>query len=135
MGFDALLETECPPGRFLLCCGQGRILLTRTRRIIAAHPECNPVWIRANDPFEQMREVLRVLGITARQLSPFSRCLRCNLPIETIGREEARADVPDYVWQTQSGFSRCPRCLRTYWAGTHTARGRERIKMLFDGMP
>lgn len=135
LGFDAVLETECPPGRFLERCGQGRILLTRTRREIAAHPGLHPVFIRANDPFKQIGEVIRALGITACDLRPFSRCLRCNLPIEVISREEARGAVPDYVWATRPGFSRCPRCLRTYWAGTHTARSLERIKTLFDVRP
>jgi uncharacterized protein len=135
LGFDAVLETECPPGGFVGCCGAGRILLTRTRRVLAAHPGLKAVFIRANGPFEQIGEVLRALAITACDVKPFSRCLRCNLPIGPITREEARGAVPDYVWQTQLGFSRCPRCERTYWAGTHTARSLERIKTLFDGRP
>jgi hypothetical protein len=129
LGFDAVFETESPPGGFT---GGGRILLTRTRRVCAEHPELHPLLIRSNAPFEQVAEVLRTLGITSDEIRPFSRCLRCNVPIEALAREEARGAVPDHVWQAQPGFSRCPRCRRTYWRGTHTARSLERIETLLD---
>ena len=135
LGFDALFETECPPGGFSARCGPGRTLLTRTRRVAEAKTAPAPVFIRSNDPLEQVGEVVRALGLTAGDLRPFSRCLRCNAPIETLPREEARGAVPDFVWETQPSFSRCPRCRRIYWRGTHTARSLERIGTLVSGAP
>ncbi len=135
LGFDALFETECPPGGFIAHGDPGRTLLTRTRRVAEAHAAHAPIFIRSNDPFEQVGEVVRVLGLTVGDVKPFSRCLRCNVPIEVLPREEARGVVPDYVWETQPSFSRCPRCRRIYWRGTHTARSLERIETLVGGAP
>lgn len=132
MGFDALLEAECPPGGFLARCDPGRTLLTRTRRTAETQAARRPIFIRSYDPFEQLEEVVRVLGLTAGDTRPFSRCLRCNAPIEPLPREEARGAVPDYVWETQLSFSRCPWCRRVYWRGTHTARSLERIEAVLS---
>jgi uncharacterized protein len=130
LGFDAVLESDRPPGGLIAGARAGRILVTRTRRTAEAHAALQPLLIRSNDPFEQLREVVAALGLTAEEMRPFSRCLRCNRPIEALPREEARGAVPDHVWQTQPSFSRCPNCRRVYWAGTHTARSRERIAAL-----
>ncbi len=132
LGFDALFETECPPGGFITRCGTGRTLLTRTRRVAQAHAALHPVFIRSNDPFVQVAEVVHALGLTGGDFRPFSRCLRCNVPIEVLAREAARGAVPDYVWETQPSFSGCPRCRRVYWRGTHTARSLERIELLLS---
>ncbi|MCU0538664.1 MAG: Mut7-C RNAse domain-containing protein [Desulfobacterales bacterium] len=134
LGFDALLETECPPGGFWVCCDRGRTLLTRTRRTAETQAARAPVFIRSNDPFEQLEEVVQALGLTAVDIKPFSRCLRCNEPTEPLPREEARGAVPDYVWETQPAFSRCPCCRRVYWRGTHTARSIERIEAVLSAV-
>ena len=130
LGFDALLESECRQGDFPACCGTERLLLTRSRRLLRAYPERRPLFIRADDPFRQIVEVLQALRLPAQELRPFSRCLRCNVLIEALPREAARGRVPDYVYETQPSFSRCPRCRRVYWRGTHTARSFERIQTL-----
>lgn len=57
LGFDTIIETECPRGRFFEH-GGGRILLTRTRRVMTVQAALKPVLIRANDPFEQLGEVV-----------------------------------------------------------------------------
>jgi hypothetical protein len=133
LGFDAVLEAECLQGGFMGHCNTDRILLTRTRRVIEAHSGVHRVFIRANDPFEQLVEAARAVGLKASDIQPFSRCLRCNVPIEALAREAARSAVPDYVWDTQPSFSRCPRCRRVYWRGTHITCSLKRIEMLLDG--
>ena len=36
-----------------------------------------------------------------------------------VAKEEVRERVPEYVWQTQDQFHRCPGCHRLYWGATH----------------
>ena len=71
---------------------------------------------------EQRREVFKVLGITPDRNSLLSRCIRCNHPFQRFGPAEMarfRHRVPVYILQTQRYFSRCERCGRIYWPGTH----------------
>lgn len=128
MGYDTVLENDFPGGRFPPDIGRRRVLLTRRRR---APQETAAVFIAANDPVEQLRELAAAGWVAPGDLKPFSRCLRCNAPIERVGREEVQGLVPDYVWEVQAAFSRCPVCRRVYWRGSHTRRGLERIARLF----
>ena len=130
LGFDTIIETECPRGMFFEP-GSGRILLTRTRKVMTVHAAHQPLLIRANDPFEQLGEVVRAAALTLEDLRPFTRCLRCNEPIVPVPKAEVQRGVPDYVWQRYSDFSACPRCGRVYWPGTHTTRSFERIQEVF----
>jgi uncharacterized protein len=126
LGFDTILETEWARGRFFEH-GGGRILLTRTRRVMTTQAARKPVLIRSNDPLAQLGEVLRAAALTPEDLRPFTRCLRCNEPIVPAPKAEVQRSVPDYVWQRYSDFSTCPRCGRVYWPGTHTTRSLEII--------
>ncbi len=130
LGFDTLLETELP-GRRLTPVVRGRVLLTRTRRVLVELAALEPVFIVSNEPFEQLREVVVKTALSRADLRPFTRCLRCNVAIEAIPREDVVQLVPDYVWATQAGFSRCPRCRRVFWRGSHTRRSLEKIDILF----
>jgi uncharacterized protein with PIN domain len=131
LGFDTIIETECPRGRFFEH-GGGRILLTRTRRVMKEQAALKPVLIRSNDTFEQLGEVVRAAALSPEDLRPFKRCLRCNEPIVPVLKAEVQRSVPDYVWQRYSDFSTCPRCGRVYWPGTHTTRSLARIAEHFS---
>ena len=126
LGFDTVVETECPGGNFFEQ-GSGRILLTRTRRVMTVQAALRPVFIRSNDPFEQLGEVAAAAALGLKDLRPFTRCLRCNEPIVPVPKAEIQGRVPDYVWQRHSDFSTCPCCGRVYWPGTHTTRSLARI--------
>ncbi|MGD8368914.1 MAG: Mut7-C RNAse domain-containing protein [Desulfobacterales bacterium] len=108
-----------------------RIVLTRTQetaRTLAGRPL---IFIRENDPFEQVREVVTGLGLRKGDLRPFSRCLLCNRPTVPATREAVRGQVPDHVLQTASRFTVCAGCRKVYWPGTHTERAMDRIRLLF----
>jgi uncharacterized protein with PIN domain len=90
LGFDTIIETECPREAFFEH-GSGRILLTRTRRVMIAQAALKPVLIRSNDPFEQLGEVVRAAALTPEGLRPFTRCLRCNESIVPVPRRRFNA--------------------------------------------
>jgi uncharacterized protein with PIN domain len=90
------------------------------------------LFIESDDPPQQLRQVVAALGITFDELRPFSRCLRCNRLIEPVEKWQIRESVPDYVWQTQSAFYRCPDCRKIYWPGSHLELSRQRIRKLFE---
>ena len=131
MGFDTIAETEYPKGAFTAHIDAGRVFLTRTQRALRIPAPFRSVFIQANDPFEQLAEVVHKAALQPEDLRPFSRCLRCNEPIVAVPRDGIERAVPDHVWQTHDTFSRCPKCLRVYWKGSHTARSMERINSIF----
>ena len=132
MGFDTIAETEYPRGAFAAHIDAGRVFLTRTQRARGIQAPFQTVFIQANDPFEQLVEVISRTALQREDLRPFSRCLRCNEPIVAVHKEDIERAVPDHVWETHDTFSRCPKCLRVYWKGSHTARSIEKIKSIFQ---
>lgn len=131
MGFDTLLETDFAKGHFAEHIHPERIFLTRTQRARRMAAPIQAIFIQDNDPMQQLAEVVRRTAISRQDLRPFSRCLRCNEPIVAADREEIVRCVPDFIQQTHDTFSRCPKCGRIYWKGSHTARSLERIQSIF----
>lgn len=130
LGFDALYARDAGLQALVLqAAGQQRTLLTRRSALLKQKPgSASPhVFIRSNDPHEQLREVLAACDLTAADMAPFSRCLRCNAPLAPLPRREAVGRVPDYVLSTALRFSACPRCGRVYWRGTHYQAMRRRL--------
>lgn len=131
LGFDTVYSANIS-GEQLIDMGKGRILLTRTKRIRDMKTAQERIFIMSNDPFDQLREVVQALGLTIKDIQPFSRCIRCNTPIRTVEKQAVRGKVPDHIWETQEIFHACSRCQRIYWPGSHAQRSRDRIKGLFQ---
>jgi uncharacterized protein len=88
------------------------------------------VFIRSNDPFEQLTELITGLDIKQSDLRPFSRCGVCNTALRRIPRVAAFGEVPDFVFETMTDFRQCPECRKIYWPGTHKGRMLERLHSL-----
>lgn len=129
LGFDTLFEQSPPEAA---AADPERVVLTRTRSRFERLPDDRRIFIHFDLPEAQLQEVIEQVPLTPAMLAPFTRCIRCNEPIESAARSRVRDRVPDYVWQTQATFRQCPCCGRIYWPGTHTARSLERIRRLFD---
>jgi len=129
LGFDTLYEKEPIAEKR---CEAGRIRLTRTRRVVKQYSPEHVIFIAPDGFFEQIRQVVATLGLTQADIDPFTRCIRCNTPIESIDKSSVFGQVPDYIWETQDGFNRCPRCNRVYWPGSHTAQSLARIRDIFE---
>lgn len=122
MGYDAVSapSTEPLPDLYCRAHDEGRVLLTRNRRI---GPSClfRVVQIASPALEAQLRQLVGELGVSpARQA--FSRCDRCNVAVEPVEKAAVEGRVPAYVYQTQAAFTRCPSCERIYWAATHQRR-------------
>lgn len=84
---------------------------------------------------EQCRKLAAAGLIRQEEIRLFSRCLRCNRPLEEIPKEEAVGRVPDYVAATAPSFCRCPSCGRVYWPGSHWDKMRERFRRITGWSP
>jgi uncharacterized protein with PIN domain len=130
LGFDTFYGPAVSEKQ-LINADNRRILLTRTQRIRDANLSDECIFIASNDPFEQLREVIQALGITRKDIRPFSRCIRCNASIRRIQKDAVRKMVPDYVWETHDSFRVCVLCQRIYWPGSHTRRSLDIVERLF----
>jgi uncharacterized protein with PIN domain len=131
MGFDTIAETEYPRGVFPAHIDADRVFLTRTRRELRVRAPFKTVFIQANDPSEQLAEVIAKTALRREDLWPFSRCLRCNEPIVAVSKADIGNVVPDHISEIHDTFSRCPKCQRVYWKGSHTTRSIEKINSIF----
>jgi uncharacterized protein with PIN domain len=132
LGFDTLFESERADEKFIDTLEKDRILLTRTQRIRKQYADRKLIFVESDDLQQQLNQVVAELGLKAEQTRPFSRCLQCNVPIVAVEKNLLRGRVPDYIFETNDRFNRCPQCDRIFWPGSHTRRGLEKIRHLFD---
>ena len=117
LGFDAQDPPDIDDAAIAAAAASdGRILLTRDRRLLMRSVITRGRWIRAVEPIEQAAEVLNAFRL-ADSANPFTRCLECNGELHPI--DAAAVDVPDQVRRRHTEFTQCTTCHRPYWRGTH----------------
>jgi hypothetical protein len=130
LGFDTRYETGLTDKKFIETLEKDRVLLTRTRRIQNEYASRRLIFIESDHLAQQLNQIFRELRLKASQTRPFSRCLRCNAPIEVVEKAAILGQVPDYIFETHDRFQKCPECNRIYWPGSHTRRSLEEIRQL-----
>ena len=96
---------------------ENRLILTRDRRLKQKQPP-DFLLIESDHLRDQMQQLVRT-GRLDFSAPTFTRCLRCNSSLQAAPKETIEKLVPAYVFATQVSFSRCLRCRRVYWPGTH----------------
>jgi uncharacterized protein with PIN domain len=122
-GLDATTaEGAGGAGRVHAARAAGRLLVTRSPRLVREHGEAGLLLLRSDPPREQLHEVLEHLGAGA-VTAPFTRCLDCNALLEPWPEGvPLPAEVPEGTRRRHRRFERCPACGRVLWRGTHVAR-------------
>ena len=95
---------------------EGRIVLTRDREL-ARRKSIRTILIDSERVDEQIMQVLQACDLSVGGREP--RCAVCNGRLADLHREQAKGQVPPYVFQTQERFLHCSDCGRIYWRGTH----------------
>lgn len=131
VGLDTAYDPELDdPDLVDRAVAEDRVILTRDRRLVERRRAWNHLLVRSEVVDEQVAQVLDELAIEPRPERLFTRCLRCNTPLEPLARHEAVREVPPYVARTQARFRRCPACGRIYWRATHADRMRRRLRRM-----
>lgn len=126
LGWDTAWEADIPDARLVRrSVEEGRVLLTRDRRIPEEWWIGNLLLLKRDAPLEQLREVMNALGLAPREW--FTRCTRCNVPLQPVPAEEVADRVPPSVRERGEELVRCPACERVYWQGSHTERMRREV--------
>jgi len=132
LGFDTTFESDYAGRTFYDRLGRERILLTRIVELRDRFDAHRLIFIRSDQVYEQLAQVVAELALTRTDIRLFSRCLPCNLPIGAVDKHAIYGRVPDYVWESHDAFNQCRQCKRIYWAGSHGERSRKLIEKLFD---
>lgn len=109
-----------------ISAAQHRIVLTRDRRLLHRKIIAHGFFVRAVRPRDQVREVLARLDLY-RAIAPFSRCTRCNAPLQRVEKHRIQHRLEPKTRRYYSDFLQCPSCERIYWQGGHHARAQALI--------
>jgi hypothetical protein len=121
MGYDVLYQRSYWEEDFPRLATEGRRRLSRRQEARARHPEV--ILIRSDHVGEQLKELWNLGCLKLDRTKFFTRCLRCNLPLREADPEEAKSNLPDYVYhENVSGMRFCTQCGRFFWPGTHRDR-------------
>ena len=133
-GFDTLYSNDLTDDTVeALAIEDDRIILTRDRELLKRRTITHGCFVHATRPEDQFREIARRLDL-AGMAHPFSLCLHCNAPLRAVPKAEVLAQLPDAVRQTQDSFSKCDRCGRVFWKGSHYRRMAALIERAMPGL-
>lgn len=122
LGFDTSWRAHVPDAELVRhALAEERVVLTRDRRLPEEWTRVPVVVLRSEDLPGQLAELAEHFALAA-DARPFTRCNRCNEPLEAASAAQIRERVPARVRARHHDFRRCPRCGRVYWAGSHVAR-------------
>ena len=128
LGFDTRYEPALTdPELVALARREGRVLLTRDRRLLSDLRPDLALEVTSDAPLAQLRAVIEHLAL-APPAELFTRCLLCNTPLEPVPRTEAAALLPPAARELPGPVRRCPTCERVYWPGSHARRMRSALR-------
>lgn len=130
LGFDTVYRNDFSDVEVVrLGAAEGRIVLTRDRRLLHHAAVEYGYWVRAVDPPAQVAEVMRRFDLQD-VVMPFRRCLACNGRIRPVAKADVHALVPAKTWRYYDEFYQCEACGKVYWRGAHFPRLDETVARL-----
>jgi hypothetical protein len=129
-GFDTLYENNWSDVQIeAIAAREARIVLTRDRELLKRRRITHGCFVRELKSARQLREIFERLEL-ARGARPFTRCLHCNAPLQTIDKVLVENRVPAGVFERYERFSTCLECRRVFWEGSHWQRMRALVAEL-----
>jgi uncharacterized protein with PIN domain len=120
LGYDTVYAQDEADSALLRRAHQEeRLLLTSDRQLASA---ARTLFIASRDPVDQIAELRERLNLATDRARMFSRCTRCNTPLQDVSPDFAATRVPTGVLEGNDQFSYCPSCDQIYWAGSHYQR-------------
>jgi len=131
-GFDTLYDNGIADETLeALAVQERRIVLTRDRELLKRRHISRGCYIHALKPAHQLRETFTRLDL-ARLARPFSLCMECNAPLQTIDKQAVCDRVPPGAWHEHDEFWTCAQCHRVYWQGSHWRRMRQLVDEMLE---
>lgn len=132
LGFDTLYRNDYRDAEIArISAEEGRIVLTRDRRLLHHKAVTHGYWVRSVDPEAQVAEVVRRFQLES-SIRPFHRCLACNGLIHGVAKSEVLAQLEPKTRRYYDEFYRCDDCGKVYWKGPHFTRLEDTVARLLD---
>ncbi len=109
-----------------IAVAENRIVLTRDRRLLRRKAITHGCFVRANDPREQVREVIRRFDLY-RDIRPWNRCTECNGVLASVDKSAIEDQLQPLTRRYFDRFLCCPDCGKIYWQGSHVGRAQSMI--------
>ena len=114
LGLDVIIcQARTPVEVLVFCRKERRILLTKDKSLADVFKKYNQECLLVGTEEEGLKIVLERFGTGQ------SRCPFCNEELLSVQREEVLGKVPVYVFLSMEKFSKCPKCGRIFWKGSH----------------
>lgn len=119
VGFDTVYATDAADYELVqISLSESRVLLTRDVELLKRSELTHGYFVRSTDRKSQLVEVIRRFDLHG-QIRPFTRCPRCNGPLERVERGEVEHLLAPGTARSFDEFWRCTECGRPYWRGAH----------------
>lgn len=119
LGFDCRYRNDYQDDELAqVACQEGRILLTRDRRLLMRKIVSQGYWCKSQDPRTQLLEIVQRYNL-AGKITPFRRCLRCNTLLQSVSKTDILDRLQPLTIRYYNDFALCPGCQQIYWKGTH----------------
>jgi len=130
IGYDTVMSTNHVAREVLTAAlDENRTILTRNSVLAQMKLARNVVLLTDNDPWTQLRFVIKQLNLRIDRSRILTRCLEDNNLLSDIPKSEIRGLVWPYVYETQRKFTKCPACGRIYWPASHVEAMIDKLKM------
>ena len=130
LGIDTLFlkDVEDSELKFLVR-SQGRILLSRDRRLVEALG--SRAWqVTGANVRKEFLSIASSLAAGDCLPAPMSLCLDCGGKLIPVSPASARSKVPPNILERGLNLLGCSECGKVYWHGTHWARMEEEIRWM-----
>jgi uncharacterized protein len=132
LGFDVAYPKNADDRQLLeVMIRENRALLTRDRRLLMHAIVQHGYYPRSQNADEQTIEVVRRFELS-ELIAPFTRCLRCNAPLEEAPKAEIIDKLQPLTKIYYDQFHRCPDCKQIYWSGSHFPKLQKRIEEILS---
>ncbi len=120
-GYDVLFYRNISDGDLIAkALADNRHIITRDGKLQSkGAPKDKLTLIPMDNPDYQVKFVLEKLKLKPDKNKWLTRCIDCNATLIEISKEDYIDIIPPYVYQTLNEFSRCPKCGKLFWKGTH----------------
>ncbi|MEN8176760.1 MAG: Mut7-C RNAse domain-containing protein, partial [Pseudomonadota bacterium] len=118
LGFDTLYRNDYDDAAVAAAATNGRVILTRDRRLLMRRQIDFGCFVHADRPRLQAREVLNRFKLHAL-VQPFSRCSHCNGQVRRADKQAVLDQLQPKTRRYYQRFWQCTRCGQVYWEGSH----------------